>query len=124
MKSGPLSQNTQGAQFSVEAAPPMPPSQPNTVVGQVMDSKGKIVEGAILEIKDIAGRPVRAVKTNKLGHFLIVTPLSDGTYEIETEKEGLNFEPIKFEAGGSIIPPIAIRAQNAMAGSSNQNGQN
>lgn len=124
MRGGALSENAQGAQFSVEAAPPMPPSQPNTVVGQVMDAEGKIVEGAILEIKDIAGRPVRAVKTNKLGHFLIVTPLSDGTYEIETEKEGLNFEPVKFEASGSIIPPIAIRSQNAMDKNLNQNGQN
>jgi len=101
----------QAAQFSVDAAPPMPPEKPNTVTGQVMDVNGKIVEAAILEIKDVAGRPVRAVKTNKVGHFLIVTPLQNGKYEIITEKEGLVFDFVTFEATGSIIPPIAIKAK-------------
>ncbi len=101
----------QAAQFSVDAAPPMPPEKPNTVTGQVMDVNGKIVEAAILEIKDVAGRPVRAVKTNKVGHFLIVTSLQNGKYEIITEKEGLVFDSFTFEATGSIIPPIAIKAK-------------
>ncbi len=102
----------QAAQFSINAAPPLPPEKPNTVTGQVVDAGGKIVESAILEIRDVAGRPVRAVKTNKLGHFLIVTPLQNGKYEIISEKEDLNFENLIFEATGSIIPPIAIRAKN------------
>ncbi len=100
------------AQFSAESAPPGPPTVPNTIVGQVLDANGKIVEGAIMEIKDIAGRPVRAFKTNKLGHFMIVTPLMNGQYEIMTEKDGLNFEAVTFEAKGEIIPPIAIRGKN------------
>ncbi|MBU0572650.1 PrgI family protein [Patescibacteria group bacterium] len=102
----------QAAQFSVNAAPPLPPEKPNTLTGQVVDAGGKIIESAILEIRDVAGRPVRAVKTNKVGHFIIVTPLQDGRYEIISEKEGLNFEPLTFEATGSIIPPIAIRSKN------------
>jgi len=102
----------QAAQFSVGAAPPLPPEKPNTLTGQVVDAGGKIVESAILEIRDVAGRPVRAVKTNKVGHFLIVTPLQNGRYEIISEKEGLNFETLIFEATGGIIPPIAIRAKN------------
>jgi hypothetical protein len=101
----------QPVQFSSEAAPPLPPEKPNTVTGQVTDASGKIVEGAILEFKDAAGRPVRAVKTNKAGHFFVVTPLQNGKYEIVTEKEGLTFEPVVFEATGSIIPPIAIQAK-------------
>ncbi len=100
------------AQFSIGAAPPLPPEKPNTLTGQVLDAGGKIVESAILEIRDVAGRPVRAVKTNKVGHFLIVTPLQNGKYEIISEKEGLDFEPLTFEATGSIVPPIAIRAKN------------
>lgn len=100
----------QAAQFSIDAAPPLPPEKPNTVTGQVMTPEAKIVENAILEIKDVAERPVRAVKTNKAGHFQIVTPLQDGKYEIVTEKEGLIFKPIIFEATGKIIPPIAVRA--------------
>lgn len=99
------------AQFSAQAALPLPPEYPNTVTGQVMDGSGKIVEGAILEIKDIANRPVRAIKTNKAGHFITVTPLQNGKYEIDTEKAGLVFDPLTFEASGGIIPPIAIRSK-------------
>jgi hypothetical protein len=102
------------AQFSPSASPPQPPTQPNTLSGQAVDASGRIIEGAILEIKDAAGRPVRAVKTNKLGHFYIVTPLADGVYEILTEKEGYEFVPVKFSAEGKLIPPIAIRANRAL----------
>lgn len=101
----------QAPQFSLSASPPAPPTQPNTISGQTLDASGKIIEGAILEIKDAASRPVRAVKTNKLGHFYIVTPLSDGVYEILTEKDGFEFDPIRFNAEGAIIPPIAVRAK-------------
>ena len=104
----------QQAQFSAAASPPMPPAHPNTLSGQVLDNSGRIIEGAILEIKDAAGRPVRAVKTNKLGHFFIVTPLSDGTYEILTEKDGYDFATVTFKAEGTIIPSIAIRANKAL----------
>lgn len=101
------------AQFSADAAPPTPATQPNIVVGQVMDSAGKIVTGAIMEIKDQVGRPVRALKTNQAGHFMIVTPLANGTYKIFTEKEGLVFEPVSVEMTGSILQPIAVRAKSA-----------
>ncbi|MDO8503745.1 MAG: hypothetical protein Q7S60_03570 [bacterium] len=99
------------ATFTPEAAPVAAPETPNTVVGQVLTSAGKIVEGAILEIRDSDGRPVRALKTNKVGHFLSVTPLRDGTYEIETEKEGLTFDKVTFTASSLIIQPIQIRAK-------------
>lgn len=104
------SESAQTAQFSLAASPPMPPSQPNTVSGQVMDAQGRIIEAAILEIKDSGGRPVRAVKTNKLGHFFIVTPLSNGIYEVLTEKDGYQFSPVSFTAEGALIPPIAVHA--------------
>jgi len=96
-------------EFSVDAAPPSPPIAVNTIVGQVMDQDRKIVEGAILEIKDSAGRPVRALKSNKAGHFIIVTPLANGKYEVTIEKEGFKFEPVSFDAKGDMIPPIAIK---------------
>jgi hypothetical protein len=104
----------QVAKFSSEAAPPDPPTQPNVAVGQVMDVNGKIVEGAILEISDSEGRPVRALKTNKAGHFMIVTPLSDGEYKITTEKEGLEFEPVTIVLTGTIVTPIAVKSKNAL----------
>lgn len=100
---------TNPAEFSIDAAPPAPPTVVNTVVGQVMDGGRKLIEGAILEIKDANGRPVRALKSNKAGHFIIVTPLANGKYEISTEKEGFTFEPVSFETKGEIIPAIAIR---------------
>jgi len=98
------------AEFSQEASPPNPPIVPNTIVGQVLSSKGKIIEGAILEIRDMAGRPVRALRSNKVGHFIIVTSLQNSRYNIITEKNGYEFDPITFEAKGEIIPPIVIRA--------------
>ena len=100
------------ATFSKEASPPTPPTRPNIVVGQVLDPEGKIVEAAILEIKDSEGRPVRALKTNRLGHFMIATPLSDGKYQIFTEKEGFEFEPIAFDTKGEVVEPIAIWAKS------------
>ncbi len=99
------------ADFSTQAAPVAPPTIPNTIVGQVIDPDGKIVEGAILEIRDTLGRPVRALKTNKAGHFLIVTPLMEGRYELITEKDGLLFDSMAFEAQGTIISPIAVKAK-------------
>jgi hypothetical protein len=104
-------QGMQAAQFSPEASPPTPPSMPNLIVGQVMDPVGKIIEGAILEIKDTGGRPVRALRTNKAGHFLIVTPLVNGTYEITLEKPGFVFDPVTFTATGAIIEPLLLRAK-------------
>lgn len=105
-------ENAQTAQFSADAAPPMVPEYPNLVTGQVMTSDKHIVEGAILEIKDSEGRSVRALKTNKAGHFFIVTPLAEGEYQIEIEKEGLTFNPVNISIKGEIMPPIAITANN------------
>lgn len=99
------------AQFSAAAAPPVPSERPNVIVGQVMDAEGHIVDSAILEITDDAGRPLRAFKSNKLGHFTIATPLASGQYHLTAEKDGLTFEPLNFEAKGEIIQPIAIRAK-------------
>lgn len=96
-------------EFSIDAAPPFTPTIPNTVSGQVIDQDRKIVEGAILEIKDAFNKPVRAIKSNKAGHFLIVTPLINGKYEISTEKEGFEFKTVSFEAKGEIVPAIAIK---------------
>jgi len=90
---------------------PIPPPAPNIISGMVFDKNGEIVEGAILEIRNMEGTPVRALKTNKLGQFIIATPLENGQYEIEVEKEGLNFDIIKFETKGEMIPPFEIKAK-------------
>jgi hypothetical protein len=98
------------ANFAANALPSAP-TQPNTIAGQVLNTEGKIIEGAILEIKDAAGRPARAVRTNKTGHFFITIPFTNGKYEIITEKEGYIFDPVSFEAKGELIPSISIKAK-------------
>lgn len=92
---------------------PMPrtPTIPNVVVGMITDKEGKMIEGAIIEIRDEKGNPVRAFKTNKLGQFQVVTPLPNGHYEIEVEKEGYAFNVYKFRLTGRIVEPIRIHAK-------------
>lgn len=99
------------ATFVPEAAPPAPPERPNTLVGQVLTREGKIVAGAILEIRDANQMPVRALRSNQVGHFMAVTPLANGEYEILTEKDGVFFDPVRFKAEGNIIPPIQIKSK-------------
>ena len=96
------------AKFAPNIAIPIKPTIPNLLTGFVRNPQGKIIEGAILEIRDSGGIPVRAFKTNKLGQFLSATPLPSGSYEIETEKEGFNFDIIKIELKGEILSPIEI----------------
>lgn len=96
------------AKFTTNVVVPATPSLPNLMVGFIRDKAGKLVEGAILEIRDGQGNPVRAFKTNKLGQFLSATPLHSGMYEIETEKEGYQFDIIKVNLEGKILSPIEI----------------
>lgn len=102
------------AVFAAGASPPTPPTQPNTVVGQVISVDGRMIEGAILEIREVGGVPKRALRTNKLGHFISVTPLGDGEYEVVTEKDGVEFDVVKFKASGQVIPPILIKARSVV----------
>jgi hypothetical protein len=87
---------------------PATPSMANLLSGFIHDPQGKIIEAAILEIRDTAGNPVRAFRTNKLGQFRSATPLPSGLYEIETEKEGYRFDIIKVELKGEILSPIEV----------------
>jgi hypothetical protein len=107
--------STKQAIFSIDAAPPNPPTTPNVVVGQVVDEQRKIVEGAIMEIRDEVGRPVRALRSNKVGHFITVTPLDSGRYDIVTEKDGYQFSPVSFDAAGALIPPILVSGKKIAA---------
>jgi hypothetical protein len=102
--------NLASSQFSQSVIPPLPATRENVVVGMVVDTLGQVVEGAILEIKDVDGRPVRALRSNKLGHFMIATPLPNGDYVIQTEKDGYEFQPYKLRAENKIITPISVWA--------------
>jgi hypothetical protein len=87
---------------------PYAPSEPNIIYGVIKDRKGKLIPGAILEIKDERGFVVRALRSNKIGQFRTATPLDNGAYEISIEKEGFNFDIIKLNLNGGIAPPVEI----------------
>lgn len=99
------------AKTSSQLPIPTPPTEPNLLVGMVLDRNNEMIEGTIIEIRDSKGMPVRALKTNKLGQFRIATPLPTGTYEIETEKEGYHFDIIKITLKGEAVSPLEIRAK-------------
>ncbi|MDZ4228876.1 MAG: carboxypeptidase-like regulatory domain-containing protein, partial [Patescibacteria group bacterium] len=106
----PRSRATEGPTFVTDIVLPQRPEKPNLIAGITLDKAGKIVPGAILEIRDSQGFPVRALKSNKLGQFFIATPLDDGVYELHAEHADHKFAIIKLEAKNEIIPPLKIQA--------------
>jgi len=84
---------------------------PNVINGIVKDQDSNYLEGAVAVIYDKEGLPVRALKTNKLGQFTGSTPLPNGTYTLELEKDGLNFDVLQIELGGEVLPPLVITAK-------------
>jgi len=92
---------------------PMPatPTTPNIINGIILNEKGGVLEGAIVEIQDIGGNPIRAMRTNSLGQFQTATPLSEGDYLIIVEKEPYRFDIIKLKTERKIVPPIKIQAK-------------
>ena len=96
-------------QFRSNLPIPAPPDQPNVLVGMVVNQKGEIIEGAIIEIRDQEGDVVRAMRTNKLGQFRTVSPLENGEYQILVEKEGAKFDIMKIKLKGEVVPPIEIK---------------
>ncbi len=84
---------------------------PNVLSGLVSDAAGIPLEGAIITLRDAAGIPVRALKTNKLGQFLSATPLTSGVYTLEIEHINASFEPIAINLTGTIMAPLEIKAK-------------
>jgi len=93
---------------------PSLPTTPNVLVGMVLNSQGKIIENAVIEIKDSQGHPVRATKTNKLGQFFSVTPLKNGAYIIGIEKDSFSFDTITVNLTGVVHQPLEIRAKGVV----------
>lgn len=84
---------------------------PNVIAGTVFDQQEKILPEAIVIIKNFQNNPVRALKTNKLGQFMAVTPLENGDYSLETEKEGYKFDIIKISLTGKPLAPVIIKSK-------------
>jgi hypothetical protein len=101
----PIPQYTPPTQ-SVDSAPKI-----NIIKGCVLDKNGKLLDGALILVKDAKGDPERALKTNSLGEFYTVTPLDNGDYSLETKYHGLEFDVINFKAEGRFIERLVIKAK-------------
>lgn len=86
-------------------------STPNVISGFVTDTMNNYLDGVVVVIYDKQGLPVRALKTNKLGQFSGATPLPNGTYTMQLEKDALSFDVLQIELEGAVIPSIAISAK-------------
>lgn len=87
---------------------------PNVINGIIVDSQGNYLDGVVVVIHNKEGLPVRALKTNKLGQFTGSTPLPNGVYTIELEKENLVFDVLQIELEGKTLPPLTIAAKRVM----------
>lgn len=84
--------------------------KPNIISGIVTDKSASPLENVILIVKDTAGIPIRALKTNKLGQFLSATPLATGAYTVEVESELARFVPFTINLRGEILSPLEVKA--------------
>lgn len=96
-----------------EMGMPSLPQTPNIVIGVVKDTQKKVLPNIIITISDIKNNPIRALKTNKLGHFAIATALPNGTYLLETEDplKRYTFDIAEITLSGKIFLPIEISAK-------------
>jgi hypothetical protein len=95
---------------AVAAGVPDLPTFPNLISGIVKDSRGNVLIGILVEVKNKDGDSVRAFKTNALGQFTSATQLGNGVYTIVFEDpKGLHrFQTIQVEANGSVLPPLEV----------------
>ncbi len=89
---------------------PSPPTQPNLVVGMVVNHNQELLPGAIVEVATTSGQVVRVVRTNALGQFFVTTPLPAGSYILQAEQDGLQFTPQHLEITTNPVAPILFSA--------------
>ena len=93
--------------------PMMSSTKTNTLVGVVVDQTGAPVPAAVVLVKDSAGVPVRAFKTSNFGQFFSATPLPDGHYQLDAEKEGYVFSETGVDLKGDVVDPVKITSKQA-----------
>ncbi len=84
-------------------------NNPNTLSGVVRSKEGKGMENVLLIIKNDRRDPVRAIKTNAIGQFILTSPLVNGSYTIEVspiEGKDLTFDIISVQLKGELVPPM------------------
>jgi len=113
----PVSQKADAAVRIIEPSPaigkmaPQLTTIPNVVNGIIKDGAGMLLTDVIIVVKDSVGNPVRALKSNKIGQFAISTPLPNGTYTMELENQGNEFDVVQIKLDGKLMPPIEIRGK-------------
>lgn len=93
---------------------PVASDKPNVLSGVVVDSKDKALEGIVLIVKNHKGESVRATKTNALGQFSLISPLSNGMYTVEVgqyNKITEVFDIISVEVKGALVAPIVFKGR-------------
>ncbi len=100
------------AKTEVRLPIPFTPTTPNTLVGMTLTPEGKILDGALIEIRQ-QGLSVRATRSNSLGQFLFAKPLDNGNYQIITDKTGYLFESYTLELKNQIVKPLKIQAKSS-----------
>jgi hypothetical protein len=86
-------------------------NKPNMISGVIKNRRGEHMENVILVIKNEKGETVRALRTNKLGNFIVSSQIPNGEYRIEIDKTndtGLTFDIIPFSANGGVLPSLEI----------------
>lgn len=84
---------------------------PNVINGLVVNDHNVPLDSAILIVKDKAGNSIRALKTNQVGQFIASTPLENGTYFLEFERTGYNFDILETTLTGQVLQPLEIRGR-------------
>ncbi len=84
--------------------------QPNVVNGQVLDSNGNPVAGAIVVVLDSLGKSIAAVKTNTQGIFISSKPLPLGKYSLNYVVDGAVIAATGVVANGAILPFVKLQA--------------
>lgn len=89
-------------------------NNPNCFSGIVLDSAGKTLNGLVVVIKTETGEPVRAVKTNQVGQFVITTPLTNGVYTVTVDPANnakAEFENVKVKLEGNVLKPLEFKGK-------------
>jgi hypothetical protein len=110
-KSAEFQKPTVKAQPAYGKMLPNTPTLPNVINGIVKDTKGLLLPTVVIIVRDQTEEPVRALKTNKIGQFALSTAVPNGTYTLELEKEGYDFDIIEVDVNGTIMQPIEIKSK-------------
>lgn len=85
---------------------------PNVINGVVKDATGKLLQGVIVIVKDEFGSPVRALKTNDLGQFVVSTPLPNGKYHVTVSQATKSFATMEVVTDGRVLLPLAFTSRD------------